>query len=54
MSKKIRYTFEVENIGSEIYVKVPEEILKKLDWCEEDVLKWEIIDEVTLTVTRED
>jgi len=38
----------------ELYIKFPEEMAKCLDWDEQDMLEWEVIDDKTVAITRKD
>ena len=36
----------------EFYLKFPEELINELDWAEGDVLKWEVLDDSTVIISR--
>ena len=41
-------------IQKEYFLKLPQELLIKLDWSEGDELKFEVQDDSTITISKED
>jgi bifunctional DNA-binding transcriptional regulator/antitoxin component of YhaV-PrlF toxin-antitoxin module len=56
MKTKNIYLAEFECIEweKEYFLKLPQELLIKLDWSEGDELKFEVQDDSTITISKED